>query len=59
MKDTQGRDIVIGSGVLYAVSGRLVSGVVTDIEDDKITVEKDGGGTSSVAYAEDKFYLLG
>lgn len=60
MKDIQGRDIVIGSPVIYAVSGRLVTGVVADIlEDDKVTVNKDNGGTSTVAVTEDKFYLLG
>lgn len=59
MKDIQGRDIVVGSGVLYAVSGRLVTGVVTDVEDDKMTVQKDDGGTSTVTVTEDKVYLLG
>lgn len=59
MKDIQGRDIVVGSGVLYAVRGRLVTGVVTEIEDDKMTVKKDGGGTSTVTVTEDKVYLLG
>lgn len=59
MKDIQGRDIVVGSGVLYAVSGRLVTGVVTDMEDDKMTVQKDDGGTSTVTVTEDKVYLLG
>lgn len=60
MKDIQGRDVVIGSAVIYAVSGRLVSGVVTDVpEEGKVTVEKDSGGTSTVTVTEDKFYLLG
>lgn len=60
MKDIQGREVVIGSQVLYAVSGRLVTGVITDVlEDDKVAVQKDNGGTSTVTVTEDKFYLLG
>lgn len=58
MKDIQSREIVIGSGVLYAVGGKLVTGVVRDIDGDKLVVDKDAGGTSTVTYSDDKFWLL-
>lgn len=59
-KDIQGREVVVGSQVMYAVSGRLVTGVVTDLPDeDKVTVQKNEGGTSTITVTDDKLYLLG
>lgn len=58
-KDIEGREIVVGSRVMYAVSGKLVTGVVTDLPDeDHITVQKDSGKAATVAASDDKLYLL-
>lgn len=59
MKDIQGRTVVIGNTILYAAGAKLHTGVVTNMEDDKITVDIDGGGTSTFTVTEDKIYLLG